>query len=784
MAIRPDTDSKSPAPRSGAPTGELEQYGVWVKAEPRDIVDEAPQPRAGDLDLELPGESSSIPEEAFLSEDEEKLLGSFDADFGDAEPLSEEARLPDIEDLPPIEEPILGSRAQRGDVAEEVEDLDAGTIDISLEELESTREPSPISPYAEIDVSSIEGLGAGTKAEPKTAAPATFHPMEDVSSEFLDTVEEAAPVETGENALGTDDVTAEFLEAGESPPPERPQEPAPDFEPIDIDLTFDDTIPSEQGPEGGEAEPGMAAFEEVTEFDDFLGEPAELSPAQQPQKPATASFDDVAAVERELSGKVERTADALPSASRADASSDVLLKIAEELSSIRGELVSLKAQLNELRPESAAPAEKETAAEAKAAGGFFDEEEDETIALTGDELDNILNTADFTEEVAEAAGPDEEEGAANLDDLLGQRGPQDISILDEAILPESGDYSAPAAKPSEIEPAIEELTLGESTAVERPQSEGELRAPEFEEISLMAEEGVRPMTEAPEDTSYLESALTSEGAELREAPPSEAPLVEPDLSDFDLEAEDLGASRPEEIEEELPVVEPSEAALEELTLGMEAGPGYAQEAPAEMEPIETLPEIDETSLEEISLHDEGHAADEGGLEELPELEELSAQDESERLSSDIDANTIKPAEPIGLHPDEIPMSLDDSYFVDKRPETAESGSAPVEAEEELVLDLEEEATAEKGIEVKEEATPLGGARIPAELPLAEELGEPAGPEPAPPAHGDDRLKAEIRSVLAYLDKLLDSLPEDKIEEFARSEHFDTYKRLFEELGLV
>jgi hypothetical protein len=35
-----------------------------------------------------------------------------------------------------------------------------------------------------------------------------------------------------------------------------------------------------------------------------------------------------------------------------------------------------------------------------------------------------------------------------------------------------------------------------------------------------------------------------------------------------------------------------------------------------------------------------------------------------------------------------------------------------------------------------------------------------------------------------MDQLLESLPEDKIEEFAKSEYFDTYKKLFEELGLV
>ena len=67
MAIRPGTDPKS----------ELEQYGVWVKAEPQDIVDEAPG--FGDTSSELSVDSASVPEESFLSEDEEKLLGSFDS---------------------------------------------------------------------------------------------------------------------------------------------------------------------------------------------------------------------------------------------------------------------------------------------------------------------------------------------------------------------------------------------------------------------------------------------------------------------------------------------------------------------------------------------------------------------------------------------------------------------------------------------------------------------------------------------------------------------------------
>ena len=45
------------------------------------------------------------------------------------------------------------------------------------------------------------------------------------------------------------------------------------------------------------------------------------------------------------------------------------------------------------------------------------------------------------------------------------------------------------------------------------------------------------------------------------------------------------------------------------------------------------------------------------------------------------------------------------------------------------------------------------------------------------------LQSEIKSVLLYMDRLLENLPEDKIVEFAKSEQFNTYKKLFTDLGL-
>ncbi|MCQ2604510.1 MAG: hypothetical protein MJ215_05655 [Spirochaetia bacterium] len=46
------------------------------------------------------------------------------------------------------------------------------------------------------------------------------------------------------------------------------------------------------------------------------------------------------------------------------------------------------------------------------------------------------------------------------------------------------------------------------------------------------------------------------------------------------------------------------------------------------------------------------------------------------------------------------------------------------------------------------------------------------------------LKEEVRSVLAYLDQLLESLPDSKIQEFAHSRQFVTYRKLFQKLELI
>jgi hypothetical protein len=56
--------------------------------------------------------------------------------------------------------------------------------------------------------------------------------------------------------------------------------------------------------------------------------------------------------------------------------------------------------------------------------------------------------------------------------------------------------------------------------------------------------------------------------------------------------------------------------------------------------------------------------------------------------------------------------------------------------------------------------------------------------PAPVADFPPAVHEDVKRLLAYLDRLLESLPEDKVDEFARSEYFDLYRKVFEYFDLT
>lgn len=71
-----------------------------------------------------------------------------------------------------------------------------------------------------------------------------------------------------------------------------------------------------------------------------------------------------------------------------------------------------------------------------------------------------------------------------------------------------------------------------------------------------------------------------------------------------------------------------------------------------------------------------------------------------------------------------------------------------------------------------------------QAPAAQQAAAVTQPTAAGQADPDTiALLNDVKKLLLYLDRLLESLPEEKIEEFANSEYFSLYRNIFEHLGL-
>jgi hypothetical protein len=400
-------------------------------------------------------------------------------------------------------------------------------------------------------------------------------------------------------------------------------------------------------------------------------------------------FDDLAALESELASVTTKTR-----ASSAS-SAEILARIEDELKSIRTDLNQLRSDLSGLR-KTAAVGKAQSPSAAGTQGGFFDED-DETIALTGDELDNILNTAEITEESAEAPGaaadmdilsydtpaPEAVEAPAQETDLeiLEEPVGDDALVLsDEDLLPTEGEQADTHPSANDDLPAdlvLEELQVEDDT--ESPSSSRS--ATDLSEIDL---EGIPEMESEPPiaPAAGAEGALDDEGSET-----------------IDLETLDLG---------EEPMV------------------------------IDAVPErVDE-------------------VEELPDAEEI------------LDA---EPADEVDLEA----LAAEAEDLEENVPKTP------------VVEDLEIGELESLSDEAGGNETPQKEIEISFEGDLAEDAEslreEPPGTGAAGSTGIPDNLKDEIRTVLKYMDHLLEALPDEKIQEFASSDYFVMYKKLFEDLGL-
>lgn len=529
---------------------DLEEYGVWVKAGPEDVDENEGESLFGLADLDEA-------EETTLTSEEEDLL----ADLEESEPEAE---------------------SEPGD-SESIESLDLESDDLSLDDLDLP-EPSFEDDLADLSLDQEEP--AERQEEPEEAT------VEGTSDESLDSLLEDEGLDLeGIPGSEQDDFEDLVIEEDEEP---AGSEDLPELEYEEEQPTFD----AETSLDEIELEEPVFGDEE-TESIELDGEPLP-SPESLEE-----DFDDISAVEASMTAPVSEPVSA-EGQNQSQADGRVLATIEEELASIKTELHQLRAELASFRgghPEApeARPIETPLPEEGEEVTGFFDEDEDETIALTGDELDNILNTAEFTEEAGKPSDYEDFDLAADFED-------SDILGEGEDLIPDSMEPAEPDVE-EHTEVAAVDLDLGgfehepdeESPIEEITLEDLEEEAGGAEDFMIGSED--TPALELPDEETFggddedvaalAEMDIESELAGIDEL------KDEPDTEEISFEAE--------EIEEDEISAEPADEDAIEIDLsGIDEGEvSEPEELGGETDLIEE--EIEEEIVEDIDLPEEAAA---------------------------------------------------------------------------------------------------------------------------------------------------------------------------------
>ncbi|HOJ64684.1 MAG TPA: hypothetical protein PLE45_09720 [Spirochaetota bacterium] len=258
-----------------------------------------------------------------------------------------------------------------------------------------------------------------------------------------------------------------------------------------------------------------------------------------------------------------------------------------------------------------------------------------------------------------------------------------------------------------------------------------------------------------EEKIVLDETELSEVEEVIFPDDENMPELDEDIKSIGLKDSDLEGSISPLTDTDTVFSEKIQSEESELTLEEELNEEDASLSPTELDNIINTTELIETPAEEIANQEEEISLEEPIFEEAEEpkeenLEELDLNLELEEESGiDIKEEPQTIEEPIteSLGESEtIDLSNFEAELVDANQEEVQTLNISKEEEEDIYNSLRKEMQSKK----KEES-------------------------------GD--LKEEVKLVLSYLDQLLDSLPEEKIKEFAESKTFEIYRKLFEELNI-
>jgi len=322
-----------------------------------------------------------------------------------------------------------------------------------------------------------------------------------------------------------------------------------------------------------------------------------------------------------------------------EASTQLLMKIANELSAIRAELSTLKKEFAGVRVEGVPGAKAEAHH-----GGFFDGEEgeDEKITLTGDEMENILTSADFSAEEDMGGDPQRDADVAALKELSEQNESaaeasaeptEEIAIDFDNLGINLDDETEAEAQVNDDFPPLEAGT-DDDEEIMPLEALGE-----DEELEDLRREGAVPFTPAPDNSVYLETdPFALDNTSLADTSIEDTSLEGASLEDTSLEdisTEDISIG---DTSEELSLADTSEdlslgdTALEDTSLGDISTEDTALADTSEDLSLEDTA-LEDTSLEDISIEDTALADTSAELSlEDTSLEDISIGDTSEELS--------------------------------------------------------------------------------------------------------------------------------------------------------
>ena len=645
-----------------------------------------------------------------------------------------------------VKQPSKTSSAQKSDTASSAENAGDFNIDADLPDFPDQEDTT----LTTEELSNITDTIADTSAPSEQNAASEEVSLDDfLDSGFSEPADTKPAAEESASSENEDVSLDDFLDSGFSSSEKQPEE-IPDDKPLDIDLSFNSDASASNTAEEQPAADTAADLSESVDLSSFNEPSAADSDAPSVPSSDTASVSDFDDMFGNISDEVSAPADKpaaedIQPASSSQTSSD-------SSSSLQTEEVNLSDfGIDENAEEAPADTVNEETKPKEDTVDYSLSVGDDNVssAPSVNEIASDPIPDSFEEEtgslIGSSTGSSEKSSDESISNSLLQQIVSDLSGLKSEITSLKSDFADLKAR--DAMPAPEKKETKKSSGFFNEEDEDDT-------IALSGDELDNIMNTA-DFTNNVKAVETVPEAEEQSSETS------PSLDHYE-EVEPSAIAEPEVISEPEPESEPAAELTDSNLFG----------------DISSATDVSDTSSADDTAAT-GLTMDFNETLEEPDLGSLSEQTSEETVPDELPEEISIPKV------DDILVESSSTDFMDSVKDRTET-AAPDAAEESLPSAQEEPVSENTALYEKEPsvADSLTEKNI---QYLSTDKEESESPETAAPAASasdiPSDLKQEVKSVLLYMDQLLENLPEDKIIEFARSEQFATYKKLFSDLGL-